>query len=136
MTTTLLHEWLAVADAGEFDAFRNYLHEDVVVHAPLGLSTQGIDAEINVWKAALAAMPDLRHEIQEVVASSSTVAARVVVTGTHRGDFAGIPATGRPFRIDQAVFAHIRNEKATEVWEIVDTAALLEQLGALPAPSE
>ena len=128
----VLRAWVAAADAGRFDAFEEYLHPDLVVHAPLGLSTTGIDEERAVWRDALAAMPDLRHEVQEVVASGSTVSARVVVSGTHDGDFAGIPRTGRSFTVDQVLFAHLRDGRIAELWEIVDTASLLTQLGVLP----
>lgn len=41
----------------------------------------------------------------------------------------GLTSEGRAFKIDQAVFAHIRDGKIAELWEIVDTAVLREQLG-------
>ena len=129
---SILEKWFAAGDAGDLDAFDSYLHPDVVVHAPLGLSTRGVAAEKQVWREALTAMPDIRHEIQEVFVSGSTVAARVVVTGTHQKDFGGIPASGRTFTIDQALFAHVEDGKIVEAWEIVDSASLLRQLGALP----
>ncbi len=129
---SLLARWFAAGDAGQVDAFDRYLQPGVVVHAPMGLSTVGIEDEGEVWRAATSAMPDLRHEIQEVVVTGSTVAARSVVTGTLRGTFAGVTANGRRFQIDQAVFAHLRDGKAAEVWEIADTASLMRQLGAIP----
>lgn len=128
---SLLHRWTAAGDAGNVDAFDDYLHPDVVVHAPLGLSTTGVEAEKEAWRYALRAFTGLRHEIEEVVETASTLAARVVVSGTHTGEFLGIPATDRSFRIDQALFAHIRDGKAAEVWEIVDSGGFLEQLGVL-----
>ncbi len=134
MTTSgesLLHKWVAAGDAGDFDAFDDYLHSDVVVHAPLGLSTTGLDAEKEMWRAALNGLPDIRHDIEEAISVDSTIAARVVVTGTHRGEFLGIPGTGRAFRIDQAIFAHVRDRKVAEIWEIVDSAAFLQQLGVI-----
>ena len=121
----LLERWLAAADAGELDAFDDFLHHDVVVHAPLGLSSNGIEEEKAVWRAALEAMPDLRHDVQEVVTQGSSTAARVVVTGTLVRTYAGVAATGRPFRLDQVVFAHVRDGKAEEVWEIADVGVLL-----------
>ncbi len=128
---TLIHRWVAAGDAGDLDAFDDLLHEDVVVHAPLGLSTTGRAAEQDAWAAARKGLPDIRHDVQEVVAVGSTLAARVVVTGTHLGEFLGIAPTGKPFRIDQAIFARVRDGKAEEIWEIVDSAAFLEQIGEL-----
>ena len=127
----MLERWFAAGDAGDLDAFDDLLHPDVVVHAPMGLSTEGREAEKAVWRDALAAMPDIRHDIQKVIANGSTIAARAVVTGTLEGDFGGLTANGRNFTIDQAIFANLRDGKIVEAWEIVDTASLLRQLGAL-----
>lgn len=129
---SLLERWFAAGDAGDLDAFDEFLHPEVVVHAPMGLSTVGPEAEKAVWREALHAMPDIRHDIQEVLIGASTIAARAVVTGTLQGDFAGIEGNGKQFRVDQGLFAHIRDGKIAEAWEIVDTASLLQQLGGLP----
>lgn len=129
---SLLERWFAAGDAGEFETFDDLLHPDVVVHAPMGLSTKGPEAEKGVWRDALRAMPDIRHDIREVINLGSTIAARAIVTGTLEGDFAGIVANGRSFRVDQGLFAHVGDGKIVEAWEIVDTASLLRQLGAIP----
>ncbi len=125
---TVVFRWLAAGDAGDVDAFDELLHPDVVVHAPLGLSTTNIDDEKAVWKDALAAMPDLRHDVQEVVVDGDVEMARVVVTGTMAASFAGVDGSGRGFRIDQAVITHLRDGKVTEAWEIADIAALRAQV--------
>ena len=124
----LLRAWLAAGDRGDVDEFDHYLHPEVVVHAPLGLSTRGIEAEKAVWADAKQAMPDIRHDVQETIGSPSRAVARVVVTGTLDGDFAGISAAGKTFEIDQVVFAHLRDGLIVEAWEIVDSASLLRQL--------
>ena len=90
---TVVSRWLAAGDAGDFDAFDALLHRDVVVHAPLGLSTATVDDEKTVWRDALAAMPDLRHDVQEVV-DGEVEMARVVVTGTMAASFAGVEGSG------------------------------------------
>ena len=120
--------WLAAGDAGNLDAFDHLLHPDAVIHAPLGLSTASAEAEKAVWREALAAMPDLRHEVQEVVVDGDVEMARVVVTGTMRTSFAGVDGTGRSFRIDQAVITHLHDGKVAEAWEIADIAALQAQV--------
>lgn len=128
---SLLERWFAAGDAGDFEAFDDFLHPDVVVHAPMGLSTEGPEAEKQVWRDALRAMPDIHHDLQEVITAGTTIAARAVVTGTLQSDFAGITASGKSFRIDQGLFAHVRDGKIIEAWEIVDTASLLRQVGVL-----
>jgi predicted ester cyclase len=126
---TVVFRWLAAGDAGELDAFDDLLHPDAIIHAPLGLSTTSAEAEKAVWRNALAAMPDLRHDVQEVVVDGDVEMARVVVTGTMTASFGSVEGTGRSFRIDQAVITHLRNQKVAEAWEIADIAGLREQVG-------
>ena len=126
---TVVERWLAAGDAGDFDAFDELIHPDAVIHAPRSLSTTSRDAEKAVWADALAAMPDLRHEVQEVAVDGDVEMARVVVTGTVTAPFGGIDARGS-FRIDQAVVVHLRDGKIAEAWEIADVGAIEEQLRA------
>ncbi|MBI5949717.1 MAG: ester cyclase [Chloroflexi bacterium] len=129
----LVRKWLAAGDAGDLDAFDRCLHEDVVIHAPLGLSTAGIEAEKAQWRGILAGVPDLRHEVVEIMSQGASVAARSVVTGTHLGEVIGLAPTGRRFQIDHATFARVRDGKIAEIWEIADSASLLQQLQGPPA---
>jgi len=124
---SVVARWLAAGDAGDVDAFDALLHPDVVVRAPRGLSTTDREAEKQVWREAVAAMPDLRHEVQEVVVEGDVQVARVVVTGTLVQEFGGIPGRGRPFRMDQAVICHLDGGLIAEAWEIADVAALIDQ---------
>jgi predicted ester cyclase len=140
MSESLLHKWFAAGDAGNLDALDQYLHTDLLVHSPRGLPTTALkqetttlEEEKEVWRAARAAMPDLRHAVQEVVSGGSSSAARVRVTGALVGDFAGLSGHGQRFEFDQAIFAHIRDGKVDEAWEIVDTATLLRQAGVISA---
>ena len=125
---TVVFRWLAAGDAGNLAAFDEFLHPDAVIHAPAGLSTTTATEEKAVWKDALAAMPDLRHAVQEVVVDGNIEMARVVVTGTMAAGFGGVEGTGRSFRIDQAVITHLREGKVEEAWEIADIASLRAQV--------
>lgn len=129
-TPTLLERWLEAGDEGDLDVFDEVLHPAVRVHAPLGLSTTGIEAEKEVWRAARRAIPDLRHSVREVVVEDAVIAVRTVVTGTLAGEFGGVVATGRPFQIDQAVFAHVRDGLLVEIWEIADVAPIVREADA------
>ena len=79
-----------------------------------------------------AAFPDLRHTVDEMIAEGNTVAARWTVEGTHRGDFQGIPATGRQVKLSGTTVHHIADGKIEETWLTVDNLDLLQQLGAIP----
>jgi len=123
-STSHIERWLAAGDEGDLEAFDELLHPDVVVHAPAGLSTTSSEAEKAVWRDAKSAIPDLRHAVQEVLVEGDLEMARVVVTGTMAAEFGGIAATGRPFRMDQAVIVHLLEGRITEAWEIADVGVI------------
>jgi predicted ester cyclase len=128
MPDSLLHRWVAAGDAGDLDTFDDLLAPDVIVHAPIGLSTGSRDQEKAIWRAAKEAIPDIRHDIKETFRDGDTLIARAVVTGTLNGEFAGIRSNGRRFEIDQVIIARIRSGKAYEIWEIADTGTMIRQL--------
>jgi predicted ester cyclase len=129
---SIVCRWLAAGDAGDLDAFDELLVPDAVIHAPRGLSTTSLDEEKEVWRQARAAMPDLLHDVQEVLVGRDIEMARVVVSGSMAATFAGIEGGGRSFRMDQAVIAHLRDGRIAEAWEIADVGLLEQQL----APAE
>lgn len=80
-----------------------------------------------------AAFPDWTSQVDELIAEGDTVAARWTVRGTHRGDFMGIPATGRPVEMQECGFLRFRGGRLVEIQRVADELSLLRQLGALPA---
>lgn len=126
---SLIEALFAAGDDGDLDAFDHYLHDDVIVHAPAGLSTVGLEGERESWRKAKSAMPDIRHEFVDVLTGPAVEAGHAIVTGSMHGSYGGFSSAGRRFTVDQAVFARIRDGKIAELWEIVDTAVLREQLG-------
>ena len=80
------------------------------------------------------AFPDLHHEIVDMVAEGDKVAIRLNVTGTHKGEFQGIPPTGKKLSLYEMGFITIIDGKITEGWISADTMRLKQQLGALPSP--
>jgi predicted ester cyclase len=129
---SLLQKLFAAGDAGAVEGFEAFLHANAVVHAPFGLSTTGVIAEAESWRKAKKVIPNLRHEFQTVVVDGAHEAARCVVTGTLQGELGELTAVGASFRVDQALFARVRDGKIEELWEIVDTASLEQQLKARP----
>jgi len=75
-------------------------------------------------------MPDLNHELLDLASDGSTVAARCIASGTLYGSLGSLTAQGRRLSGDLALFAYVRDGKIDELWEIVDTASLLSQLGS------
>lgn len=84
----------------------------------------------------VAAFPDLTVTIEEIVAEGDWVATRGTVTGTHQGEFNGIPATGRQVRVQENTFFRLRDGKILEDRPLMDMLSMLQQLGVVPASGE
>lgn len=129
---SFVKDYLASGDGGDLDLLGRYLHDDVILHDPNGNSGSGLDREKETWRTSRAAMPDLRHDVKEVVSSGSVVAARITVSGTLRGAFAGVSVEAGAFEVDQAIFMHLSGGKVQEMWTIVETGGFYRQVGAYP----
>ena len=81
-----------------------------------------------------AAFPDMVFTVEEQVAEGATVASRLTVRGTHRGPYAGVPATGRPVAWRMATFHRFADGRIADSWTSFDAVVVLQQLGAVPRP--
>ena len=80
-----------------------------------------------------AAFPDWRQEVVELVEEGPTVVARFRCTGTHRGEWEGLPPTGRTMRIDEVYFFRVADGRLSGVWGLEDTWTRMRQLGGRDA---
>jgi predicted ester cyclase len=74
--------------------------------------------------------------VQDIAAEGNTVAARVAFHGTHRGEFQGIPPTGKEVAFSSMEFNRVVEGKVEEHWVELDLLGLMQQLGAIPEPGE
>lgn len=78
-----------------------------------------------------AAFPDIRHDIQDMVAEGDKVAVRLTVRATHKGSFGDIAPTGRQVAFSVTGILRIRGGKVVESWFDYDALGLMQQLGAI-----
>jgi steroid delta-isomerase-like uncharacterized protein len=82
-----------------------------------------------------AQFPDIRMDIESLIAEDDLVVARVVSTGTNLGELpGGIPATGRTFTARQSHWFRIVDGKLAEHWAVRDDLSTMLQLGVIPRP--
>lgn len=119
--------------AGDIDGFGQLLAPGFVEHEelPAGEPTrEGVLEFFRTWRSAF---PDMAMTPEDVIDGGDTVVSRVRFTGTHQGDFAGMPATGRP--VDVQVIDIMRFEDddlVHEHWGLFDAMGMMRQIGALP----
>ena len=122
--------------AGDIDGFGEHVADEFVEHeATPGFepSKEGVKQMFHMYRAAF---PDLRMEAEDVLASGDKVVARVRATGTHQGEFMGMPATGKS--VDVQVIDIMRfgeDGLVREHWGLFDALGMMQQLGAIPAPA-
>ena len=81
----------------------------------------------------LAAFPDFRATVHELLQDGDKIVARVTFGGTHQGEFMGVPASGNQIQWDAIDILQFRDDKAVAHWGVMDMAAAMSQMGA-PAP--
>ena len=102
---------------------------DFVEAVPLpgqGPGREGLKHAIGMF---LKGFPDLQWTTDEQIAEGDKVVSRFTWTGTHRGEFLGIPPTGRKVKVWGVVIDVVRNHQLVESRILMDTAGLMQQLG-------
>ena len=98
-----------------------------------GLPTgpEGTKQLVTVYRNAF---PDIRFTIDEQIAEGDKVMTRWSAHGTHQGELAGIPATGKTSTVTGIVIDRLVNGMIAESWAIFDQFGMLQQLGVIPMP--
>jgi steroid delta-isomerase-like uncharacterized protein len=118
---------------GNIEAAAHYVWEDVVEQVPLPGQGPGLDGLKDILCAMRSGFPDIVFSIQEQVAEHDKVASRFEWTGTHKGEFLGIPATGRHVRVWGVVIDRLEDGRIKDTRIIMDTFGMMAQLGVLPS---
>lgn len=84
-------------------------------------------------KSVVIAFPDVHASIQDLVAEGDKVVERTEAHGTHRGEFNGVPATGRPVTWTELHLYRLEKGKIAELWSEIDFLGIMMQVGAIPA---
>jgi steroid delta-isomerase-like uncharacterized protein len=120
-------------NAGDIAGFGDLVADDFVEHQ--GMPDRPTkEGTLEFFRLLLAAFPDWRMTVEDLIAGGDKAVARVQVTGTHKGDFMGVPATGT--RVDVQLIDIMRFDGAglvCEHWGVADMLSLMQQLGVVPA---
>ena len=97
---------------------------------PGNVAGAGLDYLKGRAQSLFNAFPDVKFVIEAVVQPDDRLAARVTLEGTHQGEFAGIPATGKRMKVYDFAMYRTVGGKINDVWSLVDMQALRDQVGA------
>ena len=108
--------------------------EDFLEENPLPGQGPGRAGLADVLAGMFAAFPDLHWAMHDAVVEGDRIMTLSTWTGTHRGEFMGVPATGRRVTVEAWTLDRYRDGRLTESRIIMDVAGMLGQLGVIPGP--
>jgi steroid delta-isomerase-like uncharacterized protein len=122
-----------VQNSKNWDVYDELTAEDFVNHsAPPGVPGDR-DGQKMYLGAFMAAFPDCRFTIDDMIAEGDQVVTKKTFTGTHTEELSGIPPTGKRVTLQFADVMRVRDGKIVEHWLAMDQMSFMQQLGLLPA---
>jgi len=123
-----------VINGGNLDAIDELFASNYVNHmAPPGLPT-GPEGEKQFTMMFFSAFPDGKITVEDVLAEGEKVASRYIYSATHKGNFIGIPPTGKRFTVSGVNVFRVAGGKIVENWPSLDMLGIMQQIGVIPAP--
>jgi steroid delta-isomerase-like uncharacterized protein len=109
-----------------------YIAEDFVEHEQVaGMEhLTGRDLPRQMFGGMHAAFPDFRIDVHELLAEGDKVVCRITMSGTHQGEFMGMPPSGNRFAMDAIEIMQAKDDKFVAHWGVMDRAGMIEQLSA------
>jgi steroid delta-isomerase-like uncharacterized protein len=129
---TLLSRFYDELNAGNVGVIDELIADDFVDREEFpGISPDkaGVKQFFTMFRTAF---PDMRMDPHEMLADGDLVCARATMSGTHQGEFMGIPPTGRRFEVDGIDIVRVRDGHFVEHWGVLDAMKMMQQLGAIP----
>lgn len=124
-----------VFEQGRLEVVDQIVAPDVKEHGepPPGMPAgrEGLKAVVSEMRKGF---PDLKFSVDLQVAEGDFVAGYSTVSGTHKGEAFGMPATGKHAEWAETHIVKIVNGKITEHWGVIDQLGMLRQLGLAPTP--
>jgi len=121
---------MSAASARDHARFEAHLRDDVTFINPMVGTVD--KAGFRAFHTALwTGLPDINYKVERTVAEGMTVVGECTVTGTQRGELAGVPATNKSVTLPVTFIVDYENGKVKRWSSYLDTATLLRQIGAM-----
>ena len=125
-----------VLNEGQLEHLDELVVQDFVELDPLPGQSQGREGLKEVIRQMRASFPDMHWVVDEMVGEADKVCTRFTWTGTQRGPFLGVPATGRQVAVKGVVIDRLVAGKMADSRILMDTLGLMQQLGVVPAAGQ
>ena len=132
----ILMRYFEETDKGNYAAWSEIFLPDYQIHQPSNAKPITLEERMQFSKSLHAAFPDFKHTIEDIFAMDDKAVFRATMTGTHKGVFMGIPATGKSVEFSGIGIARFSEGKIVEMWLEADSMGLFQQLGMELKPKE
>ncbi|HZY40641.1 MAG TPA: ester cyclase [Anaerolineae bacterium] len=133
----LVRRWTEeVINKGNLALIDELFDADYVNHATPPGWPAGPAGEKLFTQMFLTAFPDGKFTFEDYIAEGDKVVGRYTYSGTHTGEFQGIPPTGKKFSVGGINIIRVANGRIAENWVGLDQLGLLQQLGVIPLPGQ
>lgn len=126
-----------VMGKGNLKAIDELVADDFVEHyAPdprIPANKAGLHQMMGMFRTAF---PDLQITIEDIIAKGDKVWVYTTMRGTNKGEFMGMPATGKKIEVKGVDILRFVNGKAVEHWGLNDDYSMMVQLGVIPPPGQ
>ena len=129
----VVRRFTEVFETGDLSILDEVLASNFVDHSPFPEQPpdrEGMKQMIGMMRATF---PDMAVSTDDMIAEGDKVVSRWTGTGTHQGEFMGIPATGKKVTVTGIGIDRVVDGKIVEHWEQFDAMGMMQQLGAIPS---
>jgi steroid delta-isomerase-like uncharacterized protein len=123
-----------VINQGRLDVANEIVKENFLELDPLRGQQQGREGLKAIIAMFRDAFPDIHWVSDEIIAAGEKVVTRFTWTGTHRGAFLGIPATGKSVTVKGVVIDRLSGGKMADSRILMDSLGMMQQFGVIPTP--
>jgi len=130
------HDAMSTGDAELISkTIDEFVEPDVLIRTPVPVEATGAQALKEVFTRLRRAFPDLHITVEDLIAEGDKVVGRNSVTGTHQGEYMGLPPTGKSVIYNEIFIFRFAGGRIAETWGVVDVFSQMKQLGAIPGGS-
>jgi predicted ester cyclase len=126
----LVRQFMDGMNKGDFSVWDKFCAPGYIAHHNTGDFTA--EQSKQYMAAVLAALPDSKATINDLVAEGDKVVVRYTLRGTHKGAFRGIAPTGKEVTVNAFELSKFANGKFVESWMLTDYLSMMQQLGVIP----
>ncbi len=128
----LVRRFFDAVNQGDLEAGMKCLSADYVWHGP-GFEARGPEGWRQLVTMFRSAFPDVTLNIEDQFSDGEKVATRHTARGTHRGEYAGVPASGRAITVPCLNIERVVDGRIVESWELFDNFGVFQAIGTFPA---